>query len=99
MRSSRARTSTSPVGTLALIVSLERRSTCAEDGDDEFRTQALRPLEQVGVAFDDHLRVAVPIAQVEENERAEVANAMHPAEQGDICADVGGAKATTGVRA
>ena len=56
----------------------------AEDGDDELGAHALDALEQRLVAFDDHLGQAVAIADVEEQQRAEVADAMHPSEQHDV---------------
>ena len=68
-------------------------------GDDEFRAHALDALEQRLVAFDDDLRQAVAIADVEEQQRSEVADAMHPSEQHGILADVAGAKRAAGMRA
>ena len=64
----------------------------ADHGDDEFRADALDALEQRLVAFDDHLRQAVTIADVEEQQRAQVADAMHPAEQHRILSHVTGTK-------
>ena len=84
MRRSLARTSTSPVGTLAFVVSARSALDRAEHRDDVFRAQALGALEQFLVALDDHLRVAVPIAHVDEQQRSEIANAMHPSQQHDV---------------
>ena len=69
------------------------------NGDDELGAQPLGPLEQRLVAFDDHLGDAVAIADVDEQQRAEVADAVHPAEQDDVRADVGGAQRAAGMSA
>ena len=42
---------------------------------------------------------AVAIADVQEHQRAEVANAMHPPEQDDVLAHVGGGQRPAGVGA
>ena len=52
--------------------------------------------ERVVVA-DDDLRHAVAIAEVDEHERAEVADAVHPAEQHDILSGVGSGQRAAGV--
>ena len=54
--------------------------------------------ERLVVAHDD-LRDAVAVADVDEDERAEVADAVHPAEQDDVLADVGGRQRAAGVGA
>ena len=71
----------------------------AEDGDDKLRTQRLRLVQQRRVAFDNHLRQAVAVADVEKHQRTHVADAVHPAEQDDVLANVGETKGATGVRA
>ena len=81
------------------MVSAERRSTSPMHGDDELRADALDALEQRLVAFDDHLRQAVAIADVEEQQRAQIADAMHPSEQHGILPDVAGTKGAAGMRA
>ena len=69
----------------------------AEHGDDELRSDALDALEQRLVAFDDDLRQAVAIADVEEQQRAEIADAMHPSKQHGILPDVAGTKRAAGM--
>ena len=54
--------------------------------------------QRVVLAHDD-LRHAVAIADVDEDARAEIADAMHPAEQHDILADVLRRQLAGGVRA
>ena len=58
-----------------------------------------RNAEQRLVAFHDHLGQAMPVAHVDEDERAKVAHAMHPSQQGDVCADVARAEGAAGVGA
>ena len=55
--------------------------------------------ERRRVAFDNHLRQAVAVADVEKHQRTHVADAVHPAEQDDVLANVGETKGATGVRA
>ena len=69
----------------------------AQHGDDELRADAFDALEQRIIAFDDDLRQAMTIANVEEQQRSEVADAMHPAEQHRLLADVTGTQRTAGV--
>ena len=64
---------------------------------DVLRPQPLGHADERFVVADDDLRDAVAIANVDEHERAEVANAVHPAEQDDVLADVSRRKSTTGV--
>src|SRR5204863_5819135 len=60
--------------------------------------EALRLVIERGVA-DDHLRDAVAVTEIEEQHAAEVADAMHPAEQDDVAADVGCSQRSKGVGA
>ena len=99
MRTSFARTSTSPVGSDQVHRVGRPALDLAEHRDDELGAQPLDALEQRLVAFDDHLRQAVAIADVEEQQRPEVADAMHPPEQHGILADIGRTKRATGMRA
>ena len=59
-----------------------------EDRNHVLRAQPLRQADERLVVAHDDLRDAVAIANIDEDERAEVANAMHPAEQDDVLADV-----------
>jgi hypothetical protein len=63
----------------------------ADDGDDVLGLEALDLGQDIAVAAD-HLRQPVAVAQVEEAERAEVADAVNPSEQHDRLADIGGAQ-------
>ncbi len=71
----------------------------SENRHDILRAQPLGALDQPLVALDDHLRMAVAIADVEKDQRAEIAHAMHPAKQDDAGADVGGAQGAASVSA
>ena len=74
--------------TFGFTVSGERASTCPRTAITySARSRSASADERLVVAHDD-LRDAVAIADVDEDERAEVANAMHPAEQHDVLADV-----------
>jgi hypothetical protein len=71
----------------------------AEHRHHELRAQALRLRHERIVVADDDLRDAVAIAQVEEQQRAEIADAVDPSEQHDVAPDVGGRQRAAGVRA
>ena len=73
-RTSVARTSISPVGTFGFVVFGRAPFDAADDGDHELRAQPLDALDQRLVAFDYHLRVAVAVAHVDEEQRSEIAN-------------------------
>ena len=98
-RISRASTSISPVFIFGFTASAARGTTVPMHRDDELRAQALGFVDERVVLAGDDLRHAVPVAEVDEDERAEVAHPMHPAEQNDILADVGGGELAGGVRA
>ena len=97
-RISRAATSISPVFSFGLIASLSRASTRPMIADDELGAQALGLLLERRVA-DHDLRDAVAVAEVEEHDAAEIADAVDPAEQDDVLADVGGRQFAAGVGA
>ena len=69
----------------------------AQNRDDELGPQALRPLEQRLLALDDDLGEAVAVAHVDEEQRTQVADAMHPAQEDDVAPDVAGTERATGV--
>jgi hypothetical protein len=69
----------------------------SEDGDDVLAAQAFRRLDERLVVTDDDLRDAVAIADVDEHERSEVADAVHPAKQNDVASDIGGRQGTAGM--
>ena len=72
----------------------------AADADDELGSQALGLGHQrLVVLVEDDLRDAGAVADVDEQQPAEVAHAMHPAEQHDVRADVVGPQRAAGVRA
>ena len=84
-------------GRQVLVDGLRRAALdLAEDRDHELRAQPLGALQQRRI-LDHDLRQAVTIAHVEEQQRSHVADAMHPAQQHDVLADVGRAKRATGV--
>ena len=70
------------------------------DADDELRAQALGLGHQrLVVLVEDDLRDAGAIADVDEQQSAQVADAVHPPEQHDVGADVVRAERAAGVRA
>src|SRR5262245_64851708 len=54
-------------------------------------------LKEILVALDDDLSDAVPVAHVDEEQRSEVTDAMHPAEKNHLCADIGRTERATSV--
>ena len=71
----------------------------SQDGDDEFRPQLLGIGHQRAVVGDHHLRHAMAVAHVEEQQAAKVAHAMDPAKQHDVGADIREAQGAAGVGA
>ena len=71
----------------------------ADHGDDKLGPHPLDPLQQRIVALDNHLGQAVAIADVDEQQRTEIADAMHPPEEHGLLADIGRTKRTAGMRA
>ena len=67
--------------------------------DHILRPQPLGLLQHGLVVAGDHLRHAVAIPHVDEDERAEVADAVHPAEEHDVASDVPHGERAAGVRA
>ena len=69
----------------------------ANDGDDKLRTHRggavvdFRP----GIGRDHHLRDAAAVAQVEEDEIAEIAALVHPSHEHDLGTGVRGAQLAT----
>ena len=71
----------------------------AHHGHHELRAQALRVRDERIVVSRDDLREPVPVADIDEDQRPEVAHPVHPAEKDDVLADVLRAERTAGVRA
>ena len=71
----------------------------ASDTDHVLRPQPLRDGHQRVVVADDQLRQPGPVADVDEGDAAQIANAMHPSEQNHVCADVAGAQLAAGMGA
>ena len=71
----------------------------AYDGDHELRAKALGLRDEFVVVSRHDLRDAVPIAQIDEDERSEVSHPVHPAQEDDILTDLAGAERAAGVRA
>ena len=69
-----------------------------KDRNHVLRTEPSGGREQRVVVADDDLRHPVAIANVDEQQRAEISNTVHPAEQHDVLADVGSREGTAGVR-
>ena len=72
------------------------RRHLAEDGHHHLGLELLGLAEQ-RLGLGDHLGHAVPVADVEEDHRAHVAHAVHPAEEDHLLADVLGTEFTAGV--
>ncbi len=70
----------------------------AGDADDKLRAESLGDGHQRVVFADHHLRDAGAVANIEKRDAAEVADAVHPAKQHDVGADVGGTERATGMR-
>ena len=68
-----------------------------QHGDDELGSQLLGDGHHGRVVRHQHLRNAVAIADVEEQQAAEIANPMDPAEEDDLRADVGRTERAAGV--
>ena len=83
------------------MVSGARSATCAFDRDHVLRTElfGLACTAASAIGVEDDLRHAVAIAQVDEDDAAEIAAAMDPAHQQGALAGVGGAQLSAGVRA
>jgi hypothetical protein len=64
----------------------------AGDGHDELGSQTIRGGQQPVVLADDRLGDAVPIADIDEDERPKIANLVHPSEQLHVLPDVTRAK-------
>ena len=71
----------------------------AVDADHPLGAHRLGGLEGGAVGVGYHLGQAVVVAQVDEQQAAVIAHAMHPAGQPDSAADVGFAQRSAGVRA
>ena len=78
---------------------LGARAHLSVDADHPFGAHRLRRLEGGAVGIGDDLRDAVVIAQVDEQQAAVVAYAVHPARQAHAMTDVGRAQSPAGVRA
>ena len=70
----------------------------ALDADDEFRAQALGDRHQRVVLADDDLRHTRAIANVDEGDAAQVADAVHPSQHHRLRPDILGAEGAARVR-
>ncbi len=70
----------------------------ARYGDDAFQMRLLDETEERTRRMDDDLRQAVMVAQVDEEDAAMVAQAVHPARKADGLAGVGGAQLVARMR-
>ncbi len=75
------------------------RDDVAGHRHDAFGAQAVEDREGRIARVRDDLGQAIMVAQIDEQQPAMVALAMHPAREADILADMLGAKLTAGVRA
>ena len=75
------KTSTSPVGILSLTRLGIARLDLAVDADHPFGAHRLDRLKAGAVRVGQHLRHAVMVAQVDEQDAAVVAHPVHPAGQ------------------
>ncbi len=69
-----------------------------EDRDHILGPESSGARDERLVVADDDLRHAVTVANIDEQERAEIPKTVHPAEQHDVLADVGCRECTAGVR-
>ena len=88
-----------PVGSAGLMFSSVRAITLPDTRDDAFQLHRLGGLERVRIGREHHLRDAVVIAQVDEQQIAVVALAMHPAGHTDVLSHVFGTELVVLVRA
>ena len=65
------------------------RDDGAVDRHDRFRTQAVQDAQRLAVRLGDDLGQAIMVAQIDEENAAMIALAMHPAGQAHIRADIG----------
>ena len=87
-----ATTSTSPVGNFR--IRLLPANHAAFDRDHEFRAQLFGLRVRLGMQLlvEDNLRDSGAVAQVDEDQLAQIAPAMHPAHQDDVFVRVRGAQ-------
>ena len=71
----------------------------AVDADAPFGAHALGGLEGRRIRIGDDLRQAVMVAEVDEEQPAVIAHAVHPARQADVGADIRGAERAAGMSA
>ena len=91
--------STSPVGRFGLTVSSRAPGDRAGNGDDAFQAQRSAPGEQRRRHVDHALRDAVMVAQIDEQQLAMVALAVHPAGQTRRLPGIGEAERAAGMGA
>ena len=65
---------------------------------DELRPEALALRQQLLVISDDDLRESGTVTDVDEHDTAEIANAMNPAEQGHVGANILRTELSAGMR-
>ena len=82
---------------LGILGALRAAAHLAVDPHHPFRAQRLGDLERRAVRVGHHLRQAVMVAQVDEQHAAMVADAMAPAGQPDVLADVAVAQRAAGM--
>jgi hypothetical protein len=75
------------------------RLDLAVDANDPFATYGFSRLESRRIRIRHDLRQPVMVAQVDEQQAAMIANAMHPARNTDIGADIGLSQLRAGVAA
>ena len=94
MRSSSTTSSTSPVGMLGLMVSASRFFTVPMAAIYEFVAQLFGLFVDGGVQFgvEDDLRYAGAVAEIDEDDLAEVAAAVDPSHEDGFFACVGEAQ-------
>ncbi len=90
-------TSISPVGSSGLTLSAPRADDLAVDPDDGLLGQRAEGLVGGGAGAGDELHETVVVAQIDEEDAAQVTPIVQPAAQPDVGADVGGAELAAGV--
>ncbi len=88
-----------PVGMSAFSVPVGALADLSVDPDNEFRAQLLSLLERRRIRIDHALGDPVMVAQIDEQHAAVVADAVAPARQPNVLADLVKAESAAGVRA
>ena len=93
------RTSISPVASAGLTVSGVRRTTSPVTVMTLSGRTAVASANADAPSIDDALGDAIMVAQIDEQQVAVIALAVHPAGQADFCAGIGEAQSAASVRA